>query len=797
MRELEVVMPQTEIPEWFDFIGNGENPCFWVRGKVPALALALVFQDVMGWGREGRHQILQLQLVINGRCVSRKGYKFRIAEGHVLICDPRILFSEEEWLGLDALLEHDDWNVVNVSYQAPPPLILSQWGVYVYEEGANMKDVQFVCPDSKYLDMPPTAIVPTEEDPKQERKRLIENFCMDEVLEASVLEYMKVFEKHKVQKDMEEVYSKIAFWKKVSKQAKDELKSEGSDLEDKHSLLTTFLKNSYASTHEIFHDEIDDLPQQKEIMRKIFSDGVRDGLLETLAKFPSLNIFKAKSVALRKGNKVRWYYDKMPGVVKQYVGGIISGVLEAKLHFPDLKTSEILAPTYRMVGRNYAHDNLFRPPLVRFINEVKVDLGQQALSRYAYYDGVTDGLYEAQNSFPYLDIIETRNVAINKMGFWSVLDDEFVRLIRTFETMESYIQGVLGGLIEAKRSFPDLNIKKTLSRVLLRMVNFNVSTVEDVPDNFLGKDFTLLEELKDEEKESMDIIREASSSTYGHQGSEEEQGNDPQQEKTLREIFFEGITDALVQARINFPFLDINKTRSAALNANIYGHRAVWSLPEEGGGNPHLPIAKKIYIEGVVNGLLEAKLSFPNLNISETLNTLRSRKLKTSFVTELDWNKVIHPPPGSHDPPFSKLEGESKFPFNLVEDKLLEYKDVAPNVDIDPGTSSGKNQYDESIQEFNTQSDEFVSTKLDCASGTRILTDNGCKCETKYGKVSTVLKGRDEELGKLYHDRIESFQKSEEFHDLMIATYLNGLRDGLVEAQAILLAQDVGTNSGD
>ncbi|KAL2318730.1 hypothetical protein Fmac_032606 [Flemingia macrophylla] len=165
MRELEVVMPQTEIPEWFDFIDNTENPQFWARGKLPIFALALVFQDVTGWGRQGPHHIIQLQLVINSsRCVSCKDYKFRIATNHVLICDLRLLFSEEEWLGLNAFLEHDDWNVVQVSYQAPPPLILSQWGVYVYDEGANMEDVKFVCPDPKYLEMSPPIVVSTKKD---------------------------------------------------------------------------------------------------------------------------------------------------------------------------------------------------------------------------------------------------------------------------------------------------------------------------------------------------------------------------------------------------------------------------------------------------------------------------------------------------------------------------------------------------------------------------------------------------------------------------------------------------------
>ncbi|XP_029125309.1 uncharacterized protein LOC109789614 [Cajanus cajan] len=815
MRELEIVMPQTEIAEWFDFIGNGENLRFWVRCKFPTFALALVFQDVTGWGRQGRHQILQLQLVINGRCVSRRGYKFRIGADHVLICDLRLLFSDEEWLGLDTFLEHE-WNVVQVSYEAPPPLILSRWGVHVYEEGANMEHVQFICPHPKYLDMSPT-LVPTKEDPKEERRKLIENFCIDEVLEATILEYMHYCENKKdlTDENMELVYSKIGLLKEVSKQAKDELNSGDSDLEDKHSLLTTFLKTYYALGPEI-QEEIDNVPQQKEKMRKIFSDGIRDGLLEAKAKFPSLNLIKTRSVALRKGSRVRWLFEELPDVVKLYIGGIISGLSEAKLNFPDFDMLATLVPMLRMIGVNDLHDNFGRP-LIRLIKEVSVDLGQEALTRYVYYDGVTDGLYEAQNTFPYLDITETRSVAIKNMAFWSILllGEDLVRVLRTVET-RTYIDGILGGLVEAMRSFPDLDIIKILSVVLRRMGIFKVITIEDeAPGNLPHKDLTLMGVLEDKWEESMDV---GEASTSGHQGREEEQGNDPQQEKILREIFYEGITDALVQARSNFPSLDINKTRSAALNAKIYGHRAVWSLSEpEGGWKSHLSIKKKIYIEGVMNGLLEAKLSFPNLDIWATLNTLNSRKLKTSFVTiprfiKLDWNKEIPPSLGSLDPPLqtsttmnqqsSKSEAESKFPFKLegqeaLGNKFVKHENEGAVSNKDSGTTSScKNQYDEPIQKFNTQSDEFVSKKVDCTSATGILMDNGCKCESKYEKVSAILKGRAEELGSLYHARIESFQKSEEFHDLMIATYLNGQRDGVLEAQAILLLpQDMDTKT--
>jgi hypothetical protein len=50
------------------------------------------------------------------------------------------------------------------------------------------------------------------------------------------------------------------------------------------------------------------------------------------------------------------------------------------------------------------------------------------------------------------------------------------------------------------------------------------------------------------------------------------------------------------------------------------------------------------------------------------------------------------------------------------------------------------------------------------------------------------LREREEELLNLYDAEIEEFQNSEEIQDLMSVTYLNGLRDGVLEAQASLLS---------
>ncbi|XP_061344704.1 uncharacterized protein LOC133290611 isoform X3 [Gastrolobium bilobum] len=67
IRGLEVVMPQTEIPEWFNFRGNEGSPRFWAHGKskFPIVALALVFQGVNEMANQSRWQLVQLRLVIN------------------------------------------------------------------------------------------------------------------------------------------------------------------------------------------------------------------------------------------------------------------------------------------------------------------------------------------------------------------------------------------------------------------------------------------------------------------------------------------------------------------------------------------------------------------------------------------------------------------------------------------------------------------------------------------------------------------------------------------------------------
>ncbi|CAJ1971313.1 unnamed protein product [Sphenostylis stenocarpa] len=569
IQRIEVVMPfRTEFPEWFHFVGNGGNPHFEARRKFPNIALAMVFhfQDESERDKFARHRLVDLQLHINGRFVTRKGYhNFRIEAEHVLICDLRVLFSDKEWLGLDALLEQE-WNLVQVSYQATSSLRLCRWGVFVYEEGTNMEDVQFNCPDPKYSEEMSLPIVPVK-DPMEKYIMMIGNLGLDESFKRTLKEWLDNKEKGGFEdENMPIVLGEL---KKLSEDAEDALNSKGSALGDPKSSL-------------------------------------------------------------------RWLLDK-----------------------------------------------------------IKDDDGK--------------------------------------------------------------------------------------------------------PNVFFKGDLALIR-LKDPVTLKKDNVGEAS--TSGHQGSnsEKEQDYDPLLEKIMFGYFYDGMTDGLLEAKNSFPSLEIVETMNAALNK---GNRIILS-PE---GEEKIPsVENRTYTSGIFGGLMEAKLRFPSLDIWATLNTVASRRdIHINLVVpHIDWTNVIPPDPLSlvMKRQCSESETESRHLKKLKEEhealrmRFVQLEDEKANAASDNGDSeTWKDRYDELIQRLNSQSDEFVSKKLDCSddlespsTSTEKHRDNGCKCVTKYEKMSGALKGRAEELRRLYDAGIEGFQNSEEFQDLVSAVYMNGLGDGVLEAQAISIA---------
>lgn len=139
INRLEIVMPETKFPEWFDYHEEGGIPEFWARGKLPLVAIAFVFEKV-------KYEGVGLQVLVDGKHVhgQRKKYlhNLSVAEDHLLLCDLRVLLSDEDWKGVDTRFRHDDdWKCVNVKYETE--MILRFWGVYVYKQETNMDDIQF------------------------------------------------------------------------------------------------------------------------------------------------------------------------------------------------------------------------------------------------------------------------------------------------------------------------------------------------------------------------------------------------------------------------------------------------------------------------------------------------------------------------------------------------------------------------------------------------------------------------------------------------------------------------------
>ncbi|AES87225.1 disease resistance protein (TIR-NBS-LRR class), putative [Medicago truncatula] len=203
IQRIQVVMPmpKRDIPEWFDCVSSQEIPLLWARHKFPIVAIALVFQavkktddvskffddinlliGVKGWHTVGLH------LFIDGQEFCGMGCQyFIVGEDHVLLCDLRVLFSDEEWQDLDANLG-DDWKAIQVQYDSD--LVLINWGVYVYKQETSMDDIQFIPPNhNSFSYMASSCLVP-KGSPGKQMKRVLESFNPRDMFH----EHLPVFE---------------------------------------------------------------------------------------------------------------------------------------------------------------------------------------------------------------------------------------------------------------------------------------------------------------------------------------------------------------------------------------------------------------------------------------------------------------------------------------------------------------------------------------------------------------------------------------------------------------------------
>ncbi|KAK7300176.1 hypothetical protein RJT34_11013 [Clitoria ternatea] len=597
-------------------------------------------------------------------------------------------------------------------------------------------------------------------------------------------------------------------------------------------------------------------PQKQEIMDELFREGMAVGLVEAQKSFPNLNIEAITSnFGLNKGlYRIEWgtgvsgNHVLLPPEEKIHMEGVIHGLLEAKVSFPDL---DVPTTANTVLRRRSIELDLSDFTAVKAPSSHVGETSRSGDSQMDFYKGVMDGLVEAHKSLSSLDVNKTASAALDKrkrVAIWSVPKGEEGNASSTSmippDEVKLYVEGIMNGLLEAKLGFLDLDVRAILNTVLderniklpfvpfLLVSELDWNTVMPPPLKqffYKGMQDALVEAQKAFPDLNIDTtfseasinVPRAAYTLFGeahdqlvpvemkisidgivsglHQAKlsfpdldveatlvatlHRQDSPDPKQQEMMDEMFCTGMCDALVEAQKRFPNLDIDTAFRAVL---ISGERHTLKLFEE--GRKRFPVEIKIYIEGILSGLGPVKLSFPSLDIWAILNILLNRK---------GYAERIGPPmalpsnsdtghPSSDDPlleafiMMNQQESESEEkPFCGLREKhkalrkKFEEIQAAPDKDaID--TPSWKTQYDELIEKFNTKpAHEFVATS------------------SKYDKVGAILKGRAKELKRLCDDGIEGYKKSQVFQDLMSAMYLDGLRDGFLEAQTILLAAGI------
>jgi len=172
---IQVVMPKSEIPNWFDYVSCDDIPIFWACQSFPIVALALEFGEVKENDEikietslisrslpelmADTSYIIDLHLFIEGQEICRKDFHYcSVGKCHVLICDLGTFFNAaEEKKGLDAC--RDGWKTIQV--QCESQLIINRWGVYVHKQKTNIDNIRFSCPYSTDdVPVPSSILVP-------------------------------------------------------------------------------------------------------------------------------------------------------------------------------------------------------------------------------------------------------------------------------------------------------------------------------------------------------------------------------------------------------------------------------------------------------------------------------------------------------------------------------------------------------------------------------------------------------------------------------------------------------------
>jgi hypothetical protein len=724
---LEIVIPGCyKVPKWFDYRCNEGIPCLWVRGKFPInVALSLVFQAVDG--KQSKYSYLQLHLVINGQSVPRKSHKgyhdLQIDVDHVLVCDLRLLYNDEEWLSIDALLLKHEWNQVQISYDFKDiPVTLSEWGVYVYKQGTtdNLEDhVQFMCPD-------PTRYLNESRDDKEEMKPVISGEASTSSHQGSSEAQLSEADKFEIMKDLYSKGKMDGFLEALAQKDINRHLFEGND--DSHA------KESSISDSKICADIGNEGCKDVSILKKRVA-----GLKKKEEELLSLS--NAATEEFRNSKDIQVL---MRGI---YLNGRRDGVLEVLATF--------------LFEKNEENDSKDEPTNFEFTDEMKPAIGvgeastsdhqgsseaqdshaeQDEILTGIFMNGMAAGLHVAQSSFPSLDIATTMIAAYNR--------GEWVRLSLPVSEVEMkiYMEGVINGLLEAKVSFPTLKEWEILNTVLRKKGhNIMCQTMDWTEIVVPSSDVPLLESFMMMKQGGCDSVRAESFCKFLEEHNA--------LRKKIEEIENESATtdNSKKSHSLDEKLATILKGRAEEVQMDSYC--PTYSIQNS---KEIQDLMTATYSNGMRDGLLEARAILLALDMD-------------IITHEFEWN-------------------ENEISAQGNDSRIL----------------PSKNQYGNFLEKLNTQFGEHISKKDhtfdgnddSCAkessiSDSKIRADigkEGCEDVSKQKKLAAVLKEREEELLNLYDAEIEEFQNSEEIQDLMSVTYLNGLRDGVLEAQASLLS---------
>ncbi|KAL9321690.1 hypothetical protein ACSQ67_009743 [Phaseolus vulgaris] len=147
--ELQVMVPGTRVPAWFDHVTKGEYMTFWVREKFPAIIICFVLEVESEMKKIFNCEI---RFYINGEEVYEleipRSFSDMVAD-HVWLYDLRT-HSSIHLPSLDLYLM-DGWNQVEISCEkisGASNVSVSWCGVHVCKQEANMEDILLTDPDA-------------------------------------------------------------------------------------------------------------------------------------------------------------------------------------------------------------------------------------------------------------------------------------------------------------------------------------------------------------------------------------------------------------------------------------------------------------------------------------------------------------------------------------------------------------------------------------------------------------------------------------------------------------------------